>query len=164
MMSNVYDFTLIYRLPERGGKEEYLDALFEAGCDDAIIGLGRPGYFAFDFEREAESAEAAMQSAIADIERAIPAAELSEAKPDYVSATDVADIMQCSRQNIRKHLTEKFDAPMPVMTGKVVIWHLSDVIPWLGKAMKTKIAEPLLELSKVAMKTNAGIEMKRQKK
>lgn len=55
---NEYDFVLRFQLPESNDHpERYLDTLYEAGCDDATIGVGLPGYIALGFYREADSAE-----------------------------------------------------------------------------------------------------------
>ena len=45
------------------------DVLFEAGCDDGSPGVCR-GVVTIDFDREAETLRAAIQSAVADVERA----------------------------------------------------------------------------------------------
>ncbi len=44
------------------------DALFEAGCDDALLG-SRDGVQYLGFDREAESLSQAVRSALADVER-----------------------------------------------------------------------------------------------
>lgn len=165
-MTNVYDFTLIYHLPVEGGEgvDQYLDALYEAGCDDALIGLGRPGYLAFDFEREADSAEQAMQSAIEAIEKVIPDSELVEAKPDYVGATEIASILGCTRQNVRKHLVDKPDAPAPVASGSSFIWRLCEVVPWLNRTSRLKGTDILCEVARATMKANVEVQTKRSKK
>jgi hypothetical protein len=72
-----YEFMLNFNLPQRDGEsEQYLDALFEAGCGDAAVGIGQYGMIGLDFTREAPSAEDALRSAIADVQRAIPGAAL----------------------------------------------------------------------------------------
>ncbi len=58
--TNPYDFYDI-----RGAAE----ALFEAGCDDGSPGSSQ-GVVSIDFHREAESLEAAIRSAIADVQKA----------------------------------------------------------------------------------------------
>jgi hypothetical protein len=62
-----HEFTLVYT-----GIEDYTDelanALFEAGCDDALIGM-RDGYFFANFGRTAPTFREALISAIEDIER-----------------------------------------------------------------------------------------------
>lgn len=84
-----YDFTLKFRLPATGADPERLvDALAEAGCDDATIGVGQRGRIALDFTREARSAPDAVRSAVRDVERAIPGVRLVEASPDFVGQPD----------------------------------------------------------------------------
>ena len=57
---------------------ELVERLGEAGCDDAMIGVGQPGRIALRFTREAESAKHAIVSALVDVKKAIPAAKLIE--------------------------------------------------------------------------------------
>lgn len=47
--------------------DEVADALFEAGCDDALGGSSE-GFQFLDFDREAGSADEAVRSAVADVE------------------------------------------------------------------------------------------------
>jgi hypothetical protein len=82
--------------------EALVERLGEAGCDDALIGIGQPGRLALEFTREAESAEEAVRSALADVRGAVPLARLIEVAPDLVGLTDVAEIVGVSRQNMRK--------------------------------------------------------------
>jgi hypothetical protein len=74
-----YDFVLRFVLPDPGANPaQFLDALFEAGCDDAVIGIGLPGSVALDFSREAASADVAVRSATEAVMTAIPDAKLAE--------------------------------------------------------------------------------------
>ena len=50
--------------------DEQLDALFEAGCADAAFSLERDGMVLGLFDREAETQEDAVLSAIENVERA----------------------------------------------------------------------------------------------
>ncbi len=69
----MYEFQVHSELPlEQPDSEQWLDALFEAGCDDAIVGLARPGYLSLDFSREGEEAMVVVQSAVGDVQTAIP--------------------------------------------------------------------------------------------
>jgi hypothetical protein len=71
-----HTFTLQVQLPPgNSDPRQYLDALFEAGCDDATIGVGRPGVIALDFVRDAPTLDDAMATSIADVKRAIPGCE-----------------------------------------------------------------------------------------
>ena len=97
-----YEFGLRFSLPQdEAHSDELIERLGDAGCDDALIGVGHAGRIAFEFAREADSASNAILSAIQDVRRALPTAELAEVSPDLVGVTDVADIVGCSRQNLR---------------------------------------------------------------
>ncbi|NLX96191.1 MAG: hypothetical protein GXY83_08440 [Rhodopirellula sp.] len=64
----IYDFTL--ELSAGTELTEGLgNSLFEAGCDDGSPGSCE-GVVSIDFHREAESLEAAIRSAIADVQKA----------------------------------------------------------------------------------------------
>lgn len=85
----MYEFVLKFSLADQEvDSSGYLDALFEAGCDDATVGVGKRGSIALVFSREASSAEEAVRSAILDVQKAIPDAELTEIKPDLVNLAD----------------------------------------------------------------------------
>ncbi len=61
-----FTFTLEVQGPDVHG-EETVNALFEAGCDDALVGSSDGNQF-LDFDREAVSLEEAVRSAVVDIE------------------------------------------------------------------------------------------------
>ncbi len=63
-----YEFSLILKgSPEL--TEEIADQLFEAGCDDGTPGTCN-GVFSIDFHREADTLEAAINSAIQNVKTA----------------------------------------------------------------------------------------------
>ena len=105
MKMGQFNFTLRFALGEHDADPQlFVESLLAEGCDDALIGLGRPGRIALDFTREASSADDAILSALADVQRAIPEAKLVEATPDLVGLTDIANLLGCSRQYMRNHL------------------------------------------------------------
>lgn len=74
-----YTFTLKYQLADDDRNPDVLvERLGEAGCDDALVGIGQPGRLALEFIREAENADAAVRSALADVRSAVPSARLIE--------------------------------------------------------------------------------------
>ena len=125
-----YIFTLKYQLADDDRDPDALvERLGEAGCDDALVGIGQPGRLALEFTREADNADAAVRSALVDVRRAIPSATLIEVAPDLVGLTDVAELIGVSRQNMRKlMLTHPGSFPAPVHEGSASIWHLADVL------------------------------------
>ena len=130
-----YTFTLKYQLAaDDRDTTAVVERLGAAGCEDALVGTGVARRIALEFTREAASAEAALQSALADVRRALPGARLTEAGPDYVGLTDVADMLGMSRQNLRKlMLTHPASFPPPVHEGSASVWRLADLMDWFAQ-------------------------------
>ena len=86
-----YGFTLKYQIPsETGAIDTLVERLAQEGCDDALVGVGQPGYLALEFLREAASAREALEKALEAVRRAVPYARLIEATPDFLGLADVA--------------------------------------------------------------------------
>lgn len=72
-------FTIRCQLPtDEADPADFVDALADAGCTDATIGMGRPGHIALLFTRSAPSYTQAIASAIRDVTAAIPGARQVE--------------------------------------------------------------------------------------
>ena len=155
---NEYEFTLKFNLQNfQVDASDYVEKLYENGCDDALIGIGAKGYIALDFIREASSAYAAVSSAITDVKKVIPDAVLIEATPDFVGLTDAAKILGCSRQNIRNLIVKDVPrSPLPVYEGTPSIWHLADILIWLREEKTYSIDDSLLEIAKINMNFNTA--------
>lgn len=155
-----YIFTLTYAL---GSQAADTDALVErlgaAGCDDAVVGVGRRGRLALEFARQAEDAARAVGSAVSDVRTAVPDAVLIEASPDLVGLTDVASLLGVTRQNVRKLIVSS-DAPepVPVHAGKPTIWRLATVLRWLAREKRYDISPELLEAAEATMQVNLAVE------
>lgn len=157
---NDYEFTLKFSLPASDQDPgAFVEALGEAGCDDALPGIGQPGRIALHFVREAESAFAAVSSALRDVRKAIPGAVFVEASPDFVGLTDVADIAGFTRQNMRKlMMSNAATFPAAVHDGKPAIWHLAAVLAWLREYQNRSMDAVLLEIAEVNMRLNIAKE------
>jgi hypothetical protein len=70
--------TVEYQLRDGDSLDNVVERLGATGCDDALVGIGRVGRLSLDFTREATSAEAALASALSDVKRAVPSAQLTE--------------------------------------------------------------------------------------
>ncbi|MFJ4067527.1 helix-turn-helix transcriptional regulator [Pseudomonas sp. NPDC089996] len=152
-----YEFTLRYQLIEDENVDAMLERLAEAGCDDAMVGVGQPGRLALAFVREAPSAMDAIESALSDVRNAVPGARLVEATPDLVGLTDVAQIIGVSRQNMRKlMLSHMYSFPAPVHEGSTSLWHLADVLIWLQARGSYAIGQDIVDLARVAMSVNVS--------
>jgi len=158
-----YIFTLRFQLSKPAlPEEQLLQRLINAGCDDALVGLGVPGKVALEFTRDASSAKRAVLSAIRDVQRAAPDAQLIEAAPDLVGLTDVADIIGVSRQNMRKlMLSHSPHFPQPVHDGKTALWHLADVLEWLEQRGSYAIPVETRDLAQVTLRLNLQQAMQR---
>lgn len=151
-----YDFTLRFALGQPDADPElFVDKLLAEGCDDALIGLGLQGRIALSFSREASSADKAILSALADVQRAIPEARLIEATPDLVGLTDIANLLGFSRQYMRKLAVKKGAGfPPPVHEGKPAIWHLSTVLSWFADCKTREVDASLLDIARVNRQCN----------
>lgn len=158
-----YEFTLRFRLPDADADpEQFISALADAGCDDATIGIGQRGRVALAFAREAGSALEAVTSAIRAVRQAIPGAALVEASPDLVGLTDVAELVGCTRQNVRKLMLGNVATfPVAIHEGSQSLWHLSPVLAWFSENQKRPIDRSLIEVSEVTMKVNVAREARR---
>jgi hypothetical protein len=156
-----YEFCLLFSL--RSAEEDpdmYVEALYEAGCGDATIGIGRKGLIALAFDRESESATAAIESAIRDVRKVIPGAKLVEASPDYVGLTEAAEIAGFSRQNMRKlMLKDTTSFPIAVHAGNPAVYHLNSVLKWFKDVRKIDVRDDLVEISAVTRQVNLAKEL-----
>ena len=152
-----FNFELIFKLVDNQDSNEYLDVLFENGCDDATISTGQLGMLSLSFTRESISAAEAVESAINDVKKAIPSAKLVEATPDIVNISEISSILGNSRQYTRKLFnSETSSLPAPIHIGNPSIWHLSEVLDWLKSLGKqnNKINQNLFELSHITRQIN----------
>ena len=155
-----YDFELKFSLPKTAQDPASLvERLGEAGCTDALVGIGQTGRLAFHFTRDANSAFEAVLSAIKDIRQVIPEACLIEAAPDLVGLSDIAEILGYSRQNIRKLMLNNLASfPVPVHEGKTILWHLSSILTWIKERDRYQIDELLLAVANANMQLNIAKE------
>ena len=158
-----YDFVLRFKLTEGSADaNDLVERLGATGCDDAVVGIGQPGRIALNFTREADSAQQAIISALEDVKRAIPDAELIEASPDLAGLTDIAELVGVTRQNMRKlMLTHAKTFPAPIHEGSAALWHLALVLEWLRARAGYAIEQHLLEISRIAMQVNVAKESHR---
>jgi hypothetical protein len=155
-----YSFTLKFKLP--GGEvvtdEEIMTRLGEAGCTDALVGLGLPGYVSLEFQREAENALSAIVSAWNDVRQALPKGTLVEAGPDFVGLTDIAEVAGVSRQSMRKlFISYSHEFPPPVHGGTTMVWHLAPVLQYMA-SRRYLIDDSVRDVAYAAMQVNLSKE------
>ena len=81
-----FEFDIVVSLPKGAGDEDaIMDALFEAGCDDAVVGLGASGLVGLGFTRGGQDAEVVISAAVKQVLSALPkGAQLREVKPEFI--------------------------------------------------------------------------------
>ena len=109
-----HEFTLRFKLDPADSASEVddiLERLGEAGCLDALVGIGSPGKIVLDFTRSATSLEQAIRIAVADVESAIPAAVLySTEVPDNGEEEDTALMAKLTlMESLMKEVTAWMD-------------------------------------------------------
>lgn len=163
MSRNEYDFTLKFSLADRHlDPSTYVEQLGEAGCDDALIGTGEKGKIALQFNREASSALEAVSSAINDVLSVIPNAKLTEATPDLVGLTEIAEVIGCSRQNMRQLVIRHSNSfPEPIYSGSLNLWHLLTVLDWFEERQGKTFTSTLKEIAETNMQLNLIREAKK---
>ena len=151
-----YEFTLKFMLlPDDTDLDELVERLGDAGCNDALVGIGQTGRIALEFTREADSAKQAILSALEEVKDAIPDAKLLEITPDFVGLSDVAELVGVTRQNMRKlMIAHKESFPAALHEGSAALWHLFPVLKWLQEHADYRLEPSLIEVAHMAMQTN----------
>jgi hypothetical protein len=178
MAKQEYEFTLILS----GVSEltrQVLDALYESGCDDALIGV-RDGVAYAEFCREADSFEQAALSAIRDVESAGIGAKVEHIEPDeLVTMSEIARRLGMTREGVRKRVAGLrgpggFPPPAGSLTQRSPLWHWTDVVRWhqtklpreqleaLGLLRETGAVDALLSRGSQIAALNAALDLRRR--
>lgn len=143
-----------------------MDALFEAGCDDATpcVRLGR---VYLTFVRTASSLRDAVLSAIRDVLRArIGASVLRVDDCNLASQADIARRIKRTRQQVGQYVSGKrgpgnFPAPVCDLTEGHPLWMWCEVSYWLWE--NGIVGEDVLEASRVVAAINSALELLHQR-
>jgi len=140
--------------------DEWEEAFYEAGCDDATVALQR-GAFILCFDREAETFEEAVKSGCADVKSA--GASILRIEPDpLVSSSDIADRTGITRQAVSLYTTggrgENFPLPVACASGQRPLWNWAEVASWL--AAKGKLSADLVEQAVFIQSMDAEIGLR----
>lgn len=135
-MEKTYEFTLVLKNVDEH-TENLEDSLYESGCDDALINF-REGAVYLDFGRTAISLEAAVISAIKNVESAsVKAIVVSIAPEDLVTESEIAKRLEVKRQAVSLWIKgarrNSIPFPKPVMKlwFKSPFWKWIDIANWL---------------------------------
>lgn len=145
---------------------EMHDALFEAGCDDALLG-SRDGALFLDFDREAGSLPEAISSAIHNVENSGIGLRVIRVEPDeLVTLSDIASRIGRSRESIRLYANGErgsggFPPPISHIKGRSPLWRWTDVVPWLARHVVKEHLQVAQEAGVIAA-MNALLEFRRR--
>jgi len=155
-----YNFTLIVEGADLQS-EANVDALFDAGCDDALVGVADGIQYA-EFDREAATLEAAVLSAVTDVERVADARVIRLADAGLVSMADIAERAGRTRESIRLLVAGErgpgeFPPPVTDPRGRYRLWRWSEVQRWFSEELGELVDAPD---GHVVETINAGLEFR----
>ena len=143
------------------------DALFEAGCDDALINY-KNGVVYLDFDREGVALESTIISAIKDIESADIGALIVSVAPEHlVSLSDIADRVSITRQAVSLLMQGargpgNFPKPVLKISNKSPLWRWSAVAEWFYKQGKIR-DHGVIDSANVVEDINVALELRNKK-
>ena len=142
--AGTYTFTLVAEGADLTSGE-IVDALYEAGCGDALFGSRGAVHFG-EFDREAPSLAEAVVSAIQQMESVAPLRVVRVEPDELVSATAIAERTGRTRESVRLLIEGRrgpsgFPSPVAWVDAKTRLWRWSDVVRWFRDAMGKDIEQ-----------------------
>jgi hypothetical protein len=143
--------------------DQLLNALFEAGCDDAAASL-QSGVLRLDFTRSAPSLKDAILSAIRDVRKAKIGADVRRVDVEgLVTQSDIARRICRSRQVVNQYIMGQrgpggFPPPVYHVRDKSALWEWAQVARWLQQ--NDMLGEEALHEAQQAALINSALEMR----
>ena len=162
MKKEVHTFTLLL-VNEHELTTELEDALFEAGCDDGML-FSKNQVVYIEFDRDADSLEEAIVSAINNVESA--GFQVARVEPsDLVTSAEISRRANRSRQSVAQIIKGKrgkggFPIPVAGVTSKTSVWSWAEVSNWLLKEEKIDDLF-LIKKAEVIRDINETLELRR---
>lgn len=129
---NLYHFTILIR-DAKANTENLEDRLFEAGCDDALLCFSNQSVY-LEFDREAPSAQIAIQSALENIRQA-GFSDLVVQESGVSSLSEIATRSGLSRAALSNYANGKraqgFPAPVYGVASGSALYSWREVAHWL---------------------------------
>jgi hypothetical protein len=162
MKKEVHTFTLLL-VNEHELTTELEDALFEAGCDDGML-FSKNQVVYIEFDRDADSLEEAIVSAINNVESA--GFQVARVEPsDLVTSAEISRRANRSRQSVAQIIKGKrgkggFPIPVAGVTSKTSVWSWAEVSNWLLKEEKIDDLF-IIKKAEVIRDVNETLELRR---
>ncbi len=158
----LHEFTMIVEGPDLQD-EGVIDALFEAGCDDALVGR-TDGIQYLDFGRETDTFEEAVFSAIAEVESVAGVKVVRLAEIGLLSMADIAARTGRTRESVRLLVAGKrgpggFPPPVTDPRSRYRMWWSDEVHRWFCESLGEQVER---WDSYVIAAVNAGLEFRRR--
>jgi len=159
----VHSFTLFVEGLD-ASSDAHIDALHEAGCDDATFGVRDGAAYAI-FDREGGRFSDALRGAIVGVARALPRARIVRIEPDdLVTMATIAKRCGRTRESIRLLANEArgpggFPPPVAYVDERTRLWHWPDVARWLNEHRKAGI-EIDTEAADLVAAMNAAFDLR----
>lgn len=126
-----------------------LRAYEDPGLQDQGLGLprGNDGIFHAEFERAAPTFAEAVLTALRDVQRVFPEADLIQADPDDLTTiSGIAKRMGRTHESIRLLVQGKrgpggFPKPASAPDAKPQVWRWHEVVDWFEKQMDVRVPE-----------------------
>ncbi len=144
-MTGKYEFTLVLA-GVADITEELEDSLYEAGCDDALLGK-RNGAVFLDFIRASTSFEDAVISAINQVESCGAGLEVAGVEPALlVNQSEIARRLGITRESVRlmsegKRRAGMFPPPVTGVKSNSPLWNWAVLLTDIGEDMGTDFTE-----------------------
>lgn len=159
-----YEFTIVASGIDPNA-DDFENAFFVAGCDDATIAYQR-GVLVLDFAREAKSFSHAVVAAVSDTRKAGATVERIEPDP-LVSLSEIAKRTGLTKAAISNyahgHREDMFPGPVARVTTDSPLWDWVEVVRWLRRRHKVDLGRRDLIQARILRDLNLMIAEGRAK-
>lgn len=140
------------------------DALFESGCDDALIAFYGTSVY-LEFDRESDSLAKAIMTAIRDIESAGLNARVESVDTVLVGLSDIAGLAGLTRQSVAllkegARGPRNFPNPVQRLKGNSPLWRWKDVAGWLVSEGRITASDELVESAGILANINLALQLR----
>ncbi|EPK7358888.1 DNA-binding protein [Kluyvera intermedia] len=141
------------------------DALYKAHCDDALICFYGTAVY-LDFDRESDTLEHAILSAIKDIESAPTLnARVESVDAVLVGLSDIAELTGVSRQAISllkegSRGAGQFPGPIQRVKGSSPLWRWQTVVKWLVDEGRLPAQSPMVAHARTLDSLNLALQLR----
>jgi hypothetical protein len=148
--SDSHVFMIRFEIAGAGEDDGHAERAYEDDrLQDLLLGvpMDNDGIFEADFERSTPTFAEAVLSAIRDLQRVFPEAELIRVEPDALTTiSGIAERMGRSHESVRLLVQGKrgpggFPKPASAPDSKPQVWRWHEVVDWFEKEMDIRVPE-----------------------